>query len=140
MKVAIPSRTFQTKVIATYTFGESIEGVAVVTFWKNDYDRYPPRKDLFVKTINIESAAEVFDVNIIDDLKVYGPGFVNVEVKFTEALTRKVVETSVLDVGFVSNAYDTLLTGSEILVPNQPYNLKVSLRRVGTGVPVSQVQ
>jgi hypothetical protein len=138
---AIPSLTFQTKVIAAYTFGESVEGVAVVTFLKSDYSYYyyPTRKVLFVKTVNISSAAEAFDVNIKDDLKIYYAESVNVEVKFTEAFTRKVVETSAA-IQFVWYAYEMLLTGSEVLVPNQPYNLKVSLRKVGTGVPVSQSQ
>jgi uncharacterized protein YfaS (alpha-2-macroglobulin family) len=71
-KVAIPSLTFQTKVIAEYTFGESVEGVAVVTF-SMYYDYFNPRQVMFVKTININSAAEVFDVSIRDDLKIDNP-------------------------------------------------------------------
>jgi hypothetical protein len=94
------------------------------------------RRDLFVKTIDINSAAEVFDVNIKDDLKIYTQDSVNVHVKFTEASTRKVIETSAV-LNIVQYAYEMVLTGSDILVPNQPYNFKVSLRRIGTGVPVS---
>jgi hypothetical protein len=98
------------------------------------------RKDLFNKTININSSVEVFDVNIKDDLKIFYSDTtqpIYVEVKFTEASTGQVIE-AFAHLKLLEYGYEMFLTGSEILVPNQPYNFKVSLRRIGTGVPVSQ--
>lgn len=54
------------------------------------------RVDLFAKTVTIDSAAETFDVDLANDLKVYYQEDINVDVKFTESSTRKVVETSAI--------------------------------------------
>lgn len=157
-RVPIPDGTFETKVIATYTFGEVVEGEAVVTFWKtfyefvrNDYDDYgngwrpwwgprgrweQRRVDLFVKTLTIDSVAETFEVSIANDLKATYAESINVHVQFTEALTRKVLETSAI-LNLVNYAYEMVFISSELLVPNQPYNIKAAVRRIGSGVPVS---
>jgi hypothetical protein len=65
------------------------------------------------------------------------PEPIYVEVKFTEASTGQVIE-AFAHLTLVEYGYETVLTGSEFLVPNQIYDFKVSLRRIGTGVPVSQ--
>lgn len=106
-------------------------------WWNQPRGHYEERRvDLFIKTLTIDSAAELFDVHIANDLGIFNAESINVHVKFTESLTRKVIETSdILNV--VNFAYESMISGSETLVPNQPYNFKVSMRRVGTGVPVS---
>jgi hypothetical protein len=75
-------------------------------------------------------------VSIANDLKTSEPGQINVQVKFTESLTRKVVEASAI-MNLLQFAYEIILTGSDTLVSNQPYNIKVSARKIGTGTPVS---
>jgi Macroglobulin domain MG3 len=157
-RVAIPDEVFQAKVIASYTFGEAVEGEAVVTFWKTVWDwvqdqddggwgggwwnwwqprgHYVERRvDLLIKTVTINTAAEIFDVNIANDLQIYNAEQINVHVKFTESSTKKVLETSTV-LSIEQYAYETIVTGSDLLVANQPYNIKVSSRKIGSGTPV----
>jgi hypothetical protein len=93
---------------------------------------------LYVKILEINSADEVFDVNIQNDLKITYHEVIDVHVKFTEALTRKVIETTTENINIVPYIYELEFIGSDNLVPNQPYKFKVSLRRIDTGEPVSQ--
>jgi hypothetical protein len=159
-KVASIDQFFPVKVTAEYTFGESVQGVAVVSFYKtvyskwNDFDDYggggprrrppiwgPPKRVLiFQKQVNIDSASEIFDVDLLKDLKVEPQTSENLEIEvvFTEELTRKSVSaTSYLSI--VPFAYELVLTslsGDNYFAPNSIFKYQIAMRRNdGTSAP-----
>jgi hypothetical protein len=86
--------------------------------------------------VNINSASETFDVDIKKDLGILDEYWVNVdiEVEFTETLTKKGSKTTA-SIVIVKFAYDTVFTGEPSFVPNTLYSFKISLRKFdGTSV------
>lgn len=175
-RAAIPDQTFPVTVKALYTFGEAVQGQAIVTFYVWQYgDIIEPmpfeepmlaveeamlpveepvrvarqamqmdrpwwgpqvRRNLFSKIVDINSAAETFEVDILKDLQISSEQFVNVEVVFTESLTKKTA-AAIGNIYIAQYAYELLATGSEFYETGVPYAFTVSARRIGTGTPVS---
>lgn len=55
--------------------------------------------------------------------------------KFTESSTRKVVEASAV-LNIVATLYETIVTGKDNFVANEPYNFKISARMDGKPVSI----
>jgi hypothetical protein len=97
------------------------------------------RKNIYVKTVQISSAAETFMVSIFNDLKISSEQYVNVEVVFTEKLTKKTA-LATGNVYIAQYAYELLVTGSDSFASGQPYSFTVSARKIGSGTPVSYIE
>ena len=149
IKIEIPrkisfatQKSFQIKLIAAYTFGEFVEGEAIVTFSVYKWSYNPStsissqvRKALFTKTVVIDSAAEVIDVSFENDLKITYAQTIYVSVKFTESLTRKVIEAEkTLNLDY--QPYELIYSGDDTYVENQTIEYKVTMRNIETGEPV----
>jgi hypothetical protein len=61
---------------------------------------------------------------------------VNAEVVFTEKLTGKIVN-AIGSVYIAQYGYEMIITSSDYFQAGTPYNLVVSMRKVGTGTPVN---
>ena len=135
-------KSFQVKIIAAYTFGEFIQGEAVVTFWKLRWDynfltrtSFQVRKAVFTKNVLIDSAEEVIDVSFANDLNMFYAETIVVTVKFTESFTKKVIEAE-KTMDFNAKTYDLIYSGAESYGFDETINFKVSLRDIETGEPV----
>ena len=122
------------KITADYTFGQSVKGVAVVTFtqrrfWWFRIGNNLGALQLFQRTVNINSESVTFDVDIIKDLKIENnfAETIDIDVEFTEELTRKTVQAQA-SILIVQNSYSVVFTGDPSFIANTTYNLKVSLR------------
>jgi hypothetical protein len=117
--------SFQTKVIVRSTNSDTVEGVAKVTFFEILYwSLHEDKRILFTKTVNIDSADAVFDVEISSDLKVTSPQTISVEVEFTERETKTVV-SFLTSVNIDRYAYKTIVQGSDTFKPSENYNLTI---------------
>jgi hypothetical protein len=181
-RAPIPDVTFPATIEALYTFGEAVQGEAVVTFyiyewtWGSYYEEGPIagpdevvyydeveampepmpvkakrqammmpgrpwgggqqiKKVLFTKVIQIDSKAVTFDVDIAKDLKISYETTVNAEVVFTEKLTGKTVN-AIGSVYIVQFGYEMVITSSDSYQAGTPYNLVISMRKLGSGTPV----
>lgn len=130
---SLPDETFPVTIEALYTFGEEVQGEAVVNFYSNQWG---PRRNLFTKTVQIDSKFSTFDINIAKDLGITFQTTVNAEVVFTETLTGKSV-SAIGAVYIAQYGYELFIIGSDEFLPNTPYNLTAAMRKIGTGVPVS---
>lgn len=151
VSISLPERalvtdvTFPVTIEATHKFGGTVQGEATVTFYINyprdiyvgdalDIRQY--RTILFTKTLQINSSAVSFDVNIRNELKIYGVETVNAEVVFTKTPNAKKV--AAIGVIYIAEYdYELLITSNESNATT--YNLTVSMRQTGTGVPVSNL-
>lgn len=147
-QVAIADKTFIVKVTAEYTFGQAVAGVAVVKFSRMNYywgwwwqDSGSQTELLYQRSVIINSAAETFEVDIAKDLKItYADGSnINVDVEFTEELTRKTVVAST-SLNIVQYAYTAIFTGEQTYAPYTSYSFKLSLRKFdGTSVNIIEL-
>lgn len=133
-KVAMTDGSFPVKVTAEYTFGQSVQGVALVRFtlWQ-----WYGSSVLYERSVNINSASETFEVDIVDDLKlteIYYDQNVDIEVEFTETITRKTVRGS-SSITIVQYPYTAIFTGDDFFSPNTLYDFKLTLRKFD-GTPV----
>jgi Macroglobulin domain MG3 len=143
-RVALPDQTFDFTVEALYTFGEAVEGEATVAFYVNEFNWDGPnfgqqqRKDLFSITFPINSKAVTRTVNIARDLGVTDEKTLYAEVVFTETVTGKTA--SVIGAVYL-NQYgsEMFITSSDFYAVRTPYSLSIAVRKVGTGVPVSDL-
>lgn len=132
-QASVVDRTFPVKITADYTFGQSVQGVAVVTFSRRSFWWFRGRGEsaqLFQRTVNINSASETFDVDIIKDLNIENTfaETIDIDVEFTEELTRKSVQAAAT-ILIVQFSYSAVYTGDPSFSADTIYDLKVSLRK-----------
>jgi Macroglobulin domain MG3 len=148
LKLDLPKRvfesdgTFQVKVTPTYNFGKIVDGIAEITFWRYEtvLTTSPPlrtisQKTVYTKTIEISGIPGTIDV-YVTSLNTNDDGEINVFVKFTDSSTGKKMDSSAVFI-IEKNTYEIISIGTDNFVPNELYNLKVFLRKIGEGRPVS---
>lgn len=92
----------------------------------------------YKRTIEIDSASETIDINILDDLGDFEDTYY-IDVEFTEALSKKKALAS-SSVTIVQYAYEAVFIGDNTFAPNTLYNFKLALRKFdGTSVIYSRL-
>lgn len=128
--VAISDNTFTVKIEAQYTFGKPVQGIAIVKFFTSTWSGWSYSQELlYERTVTILSESDSFDVSLIDDLGLASSGdqTIDIQVEFTESLTKKVTEASASL--FVSQfAFEAVFTGAYTFVQNSIYTCTLSLR------------
>lgn len=156
-QVAFSDSKFGVKITPEYTYGQIVEGVAVVTFSRVIYRFFggpialiarpigpifggPSTTVLYTRTIDINSQSVSFQVDIEKDLGITQATYDNVQVKvdFTEKVTKKVVSANT-NIQIVPYAYSISFTDDGTInsayEPNTELKLKLSIAK-SDGTPV----
>ena len=132
-KVVFADNIVPITVGAQYTFGQKVEGSAVVTFKKYGYDI------VYERSVAINSSSVTFDVDIKNDLKldiIYSSVIFAVEIQFTDKLTAQLA-TATSEFLVVESRHTILVKGAPNFKPGLPYVFSVIVKNLDDS-PVSQ--
>lgn len=118
---------------AQYTFGQKVEGSAVVTFKQYGY------QIIHERSVIINSSSITFDVDVVKDLKIdqiYYDQSITVEVQFTDKQTAQLAAART-EFTLVQFRHSILFKGASNFKPGLPYVFKVTVKKLD-GSPAAE--
>jgi Macroglobulin domain MG3/Macroglobulin domain MG4 len=133
VKVAFADGHVPITVGAQYTFGQKVEGSAVVTFKQWGY------QILYERSVTINASSITFDVDFTKDLKIdqiYYDQSILVEVQFTDKQTGQLAAAST-EFTLVQFRHTIVFQGAPNFKPGLPYVFKVTVKKLD-GSPAAE--